>query len=143
MEGHVGIGHTRWATHGIPSNLNSHPHTNDDETISLVHNGIIENYRELKEELIQKGYHFQSETDSEVVVHLLDDYYDGDIFEAVKKVLKRIEGSYALCIVSTLEPNKVIVAKKDSPLIIGKADGAYVAASDIPALLEYTKDVYF
>ena len=143
MEGHVGIGHTRWATHGIPSNLNSHPHTNDDETISLVHNGIIENYRELKEELIQKGYHFQSETDSEVVVHLLDDYYDGDLFEAVKKVLKRIEGSYALCIVSTLEPNKVIVAKKDSPLIIGKADGAYVAASDIPALLEYTKDVYF
>ncbi len=134
MEGHVGIGHTRWATHGIPSNLNSHPHTN---------NGIIENYRELKEELIQKGYHFQSETDSEVVVHLLDDYYDGDLFEAVKKVLKRIEGSYALCIVSTLEPNKVIVAKKDSPLIIGKADGAYVAASDIPALLEYTKDVYF
>lgn len=143
MEGHVGIGHTRWATHGIPSNLNSHPHTNDVETISLVHNGIIENYRELKEELIQKGYHFQSETDSEVVVHLLDDYYDGDLFEAVKKVLKRIEGSYALCIVSTLEPNKVIVAKKDSPLIIGKADGAYVAASDIPALLEYTKDVYF
>lgn len=143
MEGHVGIGHTRWATHGIPSNLNSHPHANDDETISLVHNGIIENYRELKEELIQKGYHFQSETDSEVVVHLLDDYYDGDLFEAVKKVLKRIEGSYALCIVSTLEPNKVIVAKKDSPLIIGKADGAYVAASDIPALLEYTKDVYF
>lgn len=143
MEGHVGIGHTRWATHGIPSNLNSHPHTNDDETISLVHNGIIENYRELKEELIQKGYHFQSETDSEVVVHLLDDYCDGDLFEAVKKVLKRIEGSYALCIVSTLEPNKVIVAKKDSPLIIGKADGAYVAASDIPALLEYTKDVYF
>ena len=143
MEGHVGIGHTRWATHGIPSNLNSHPHTNDDETISLVHNGIIENYRELKEELIQKGYHFQSETDSEVVVHLLGDYYDGDLFEAVKKVLKRIEGSYALCIVSTLEPNKVIVAKKDSPLIIGKADGAYVAASDIPALLEYTKDVYF
>ena len=143
MEGHVGIGHTRWATHGIPSNLNSHPHTNDDETISLVHNGIIENYRELKEELIQKGYHFQSETDSEAVVHLLDDYYDGDLFEAVKKVLKRIEGSYALCIVSTLEPNKVIVAKKDSPLIIGKADGAYVAASDIPALLEYTKDVYF
>ncbi|MFR7590590.1 MAG: glutamine--fructose-6-phosphate transaminase (isomerizing) [Longibaculum sp.] len=143
MEGHVGIGHTRWATHGIPSNLNSHPHTNDDETISLVHNGIIENYRELKEELMKKGYHFQSETDSEVVVHLLDDYYDGDLFEAVKKVLKRIEGSYALCIVSTLEPNKVIVAKKDSPLIIGKADGAYIAASDIPALLEYTKDVYF
>lgn len=143
LEGHVGIGHTRWATHGIPSNLNSHPHTNDDETISLVHNGIIENYRELKEELIKKGYQFQSETDSEVVVHLLDEYFEGNLFEATKKVLKRIDGSYALCIVSTLEPDKIIVAKKDSPLIIGKADGAYVAASDIPALLEYTKDVYF
>lgn len=143
MEGHIGIGHTRWATHGIPSNLNSHPHSNDDETISLVHNGIIENYRQLKDELIGKGYHFQSETDSEVVVQLLDDYYDGDLFEATKKVLKRIEGSYALCIVSTLQPDRIIVAKKDSPLIIGKANDAYVAASDIPALLEYTKDVYF
>ena len=118
LEGHVGIGHTRWATHGIPSNLNSHPHTNDDETISLVHNGIIENYRELKEELIKKGYQFQSETDSEVVVHLLDEYFEGNLFEATKKVLKRIDGSYALCIVSTLEPDKIIVAKKDSPLII-------------------------
>lgn len=143
MKGNIGIGHTRWATHGVPSNLNSHPHTNEDETISLVHNGIIENYRELKEELIEKGYQFQSETDSEVVVQLLDLYDEGNIFEATKKVLKRIEGSYALCIVSTKEPDKIIVAKKDSPLIIGKADGAYVAASDIPALLEYTKDVYF
>ena len=143
IEGHIGIGHTRWATHGVPSNLNSHPHSNEDETISLVHNGIIENYRELKEELLQKGYTFQSDTDSEVVVQLLDFYYQGSLFEATKKVLKRIEGSYALCIVSTLEPNKIIVAKKDSPLIIGKAQDAYVAASDIPALLEYTKDVYF
>ena len=143
MDGHVGIGHTRWATHGVPSNLNSHPHSNDDETISLVHNGIIENYRELKEELIANGYHFQSETDSEVVVQLLDYYYEGNLFEATQKVLKRIEGSYALCIVSTLEPDKIIVAKKDSPLIIGKANQAYVAASDIPALLEYTIAVYF
>ncbi len=143
MEGHIGIGHTRWATHGVPSNLNSHPHTNDDETISLVHNGIIENYRELKLELTKKGYRFQSETDSEVVVHLLDDNYDDNLFEATKKVLKKIEGSYALCIISTREPHKIIVAKKDSPLIIGKAQDAYVATSDIPALLEYTKDVYF
>lgn len=143
MEGHIGIGHTRWATHGVPSNLNSHPHTNDDETISLVHNGIIENYRELKAELIKKGYRFQSETDSEVVVHLLDDNYDDNLFEATKKVLKKIKGSYAICIVSTREPHKIIVAKKDNPLIIGKAQDAYVATSDIPALLEYTKDVYF
>lgn len=143
VNGYVGIGHTRWATHGVPSNLNSHPHTNENETISLVHNGIIENYRELKEELIKNGYQFQSETDSEVVVQLLDYYYDGDLFEATKKVLKRIEGSYALCIISTYEPDQIIVAKKDSPLIIGQAQNAYVAASDIPALLEYTKDVYF
>jgi len=143
VNGSIGIGHTRWATHGVPSNLNSHPHSNQDETISLVHNGIIENYRDLKEELIQRGYTFQSETDSEVIVQLLDYYYQGNLFEATKKVLNRIEGSYAICILSTLEPDQIIVAKKDSPLIIGKAEDAYVAASDIPALLEYTKDVYF
>lgn len=143
VEGSIGIGHTRWATHGIPSHLNSHPHNNQDETLSLVHNGIIENYRELKDELRTFGYTFQSETDSEVVVQLLDYYYDGDLFKATKKVLKRIQGSYALCIISTQEPDKIIVAKKESPLIIGQANDAYVAASDIPALLEYTKDVYF
>lgn len=143
LHGHVGIGHTRWATHGIPSNLNSHPHTNQDETIALVHNGIIENYRELKDELIKKGYQFQSDTDSEVVVLLLDSLYEGDLLAATQKVLKQIKGSYALCILSTLEPDHIIVAKKDSPLIIGKTNDAYVAASDIPALLEYTKDVYF
>ncbi len=143
LHGHVGIGHTRWATHGIPSNLNSHPHTNQDETIALVHNGIIENYRELKDELIKKGYQFQSDTDSEVVVLLLDSLYEGDLLAATQKVLKQIKGSYALCILSTLEPDHIIVAKKDSPLIIGKTNDAYVAASDIPALLEYTKEVYF
>ncbi len=143
LKGHVGIGHTRWATHGIPSHLNSHPHTNDKNTISLVHNGIIENYRELKEELINMGYHFVSDTDSEVVVHLLDHYYEDDLLEATQKVLKRIEGSYALCILSTENPDEIIVTKKDSPLVVGKSKGAAVAASDIPALLEYTKDVYF
>ena len=143
LNGHVGIGHTRWATHGIPSNLNSHPHTNQDETIALVHNGIIENYRELKDELIKKGYQFQSDTDSEVVVMLLDSLYEGNLLEATQKVLGLIKGSYALCILSTLEPDHIIVAKKDSPLIIGETKDAYVAASDIPALLEYTKDVYF
>ncbi len=143
LKGHVGIGHTRWATHGIPSHLNSHPHTNDKNTLSLVHNGIIENYRELKEELVNKGYHFQSETDSEVVVHLLDSYYQGNLLKAVQKVLERIEGSYALCILSTRHPDEIIVTKKDSPLVIGKTKNASVAASDIPALLAYTKEVYF
>lgn len=141
--GCVGIGHTRWATHGVPSNLNSHPHTNNNDTISLVHNGIIENYRELKEELLAKGYKFHSETDSEVVVHLLDSYYNGDILTALRKVIARIEGSYALCIVSTLEPDTVYVTKKDSPLVLGKNEYASFGASDIPALLDYTKDVYF
>lgn len=145
VAGHVGIGHTRWATHGVPSNLNSHPHTNNDNTISLVHNGIIENYRELKDELISKRYQFHSETDSEVVVHLMDHYYhqEHDLLKALQKVITRIEGSYALCIVSTLDPEKVYIAKKDSPLVIGQTAEASVAASDIPAVLDYTKDVYF
>lgn len=145
VAGHVGIGHTRWATHGVPSNLNSHPHTNNDNTISLVHNGIIENYRELKDELISKRYQFHSETDSEVVVHLMDHYYhqEHDLLKALQRVITRIEGSYALCIVSTLDPEKVYIAKKDSPLVIGQTAEASVAASDIPAVLDYTKDVYF
>ena len=143
LKGKVGIGHTRWATHGIPSHLNSHPHTNNDNTISLVHNGIIENYRELKADLIDKGYVFQSETDSEVVVHLIDSLYEDDLFEAVRKTIGLLEGSYALCIVSTLHPDEIIVTKKDSPLVIGKNEDASFAASDIPALLSYTKDVYF
>lgn len=141
--GHVGIGHTRWATHGVPSNLNSHPHTNNDNTISIVHNGIIENYRELKDFLISKGYQFNSETDSEVIVHLLDYYYQDSVFESLKKVIKDIDGSYALCIVSTLEPENIYITKKDSPIVIGKTKNACFAASDIPAILDYTKDVYF
>lgn len=143
VTGHVGIGHTRWATHGVPSNLNSHPHTNMKETLSLVHNGIIENYRELKDLLMRKGYYFQSETDSEVVVQLLDYYYEGDLLAALQKVLDRIEGSYALCIISTEHPDEIIVTRKDSPLVVGEAKDGIVAASDIPALLAYTKDVYF
>ena len=143
LTGHIGIGHTRWATHGIPSNLNSHPHTNKDETIAIVHNGIIENYRELKAFLLDKGYTFQSETDSEVVVHLLDYYYEDNLLQALQKVIQQLEGSYALCVVSTHEPEKVILTKKDSPLVIGQAKDSTLGASDIPALLDYTKDVYF
>lgn len=145
MSGHIGIGHTRWATHGVPSNLNSHPHNNADNTLSIVHNGIIENYRELKDILIDKGYQFASDTDSEVVVQCLDYFYKqgGDLLDAVHKVLNCIDGSYALCIIATHEPDKIIVARKDSPLVVGKTKDGYVAASDTPALLAYTKDVYF
>lgn len=137
----TGIGHTRWATHGIPSELNSHPHMNENQTISIVHNGIIENYQEIKDELIKKGYTFISQTDSEVIVHLIDFYNQGDIFEAVKKTLKRLQGSYALCIVSSFYPNQVIVAKKESPMILGQYQDGTFCASDIPAVLEYTRDV--
>lgn len=137
----TGIGHTRWATHGIPSELNSHPHMNENQTISIVHNGIIENYQEIKDDLIKKGYTFISQTDSEVIVHLIDFYNHGNIFEAVKKTLKRLQGSYALCIVSLFYPNQVIVAKKESPMILGQYQDGTFCASDIPAILEYTRDV--
>lgn len=143
VDGKIGIGHTRWATHGVPSNLNAHPHTNSTNTISIVHNGIIENYQELKNDLIAKGYHFNSQTDSEVVVHLLDHYYHGDMHEALKKVITLIEGSYALCVVHSDDPNIIYITKKDSPIVLGRTKTASLAGSDIPAILDYAKDVYF
>ena len=139
-----GIGHTRWATHGVPSQLNSHPHSNQKNTISLVHNGIIENYASLKETLLKKGYSFQSETDTEIVVNLLDDYYyndTNDLFEALKKTLKGLEGSFALCVVSKEFPDQIYVAKKESPMILGKNETGSFCASDAPALLAYTKRI--
>ena len=137
----TGIGHTRWATHGVPSQLNSHPHTNSSDTISIVHNGIIENYESIKAGLIEQGVQFQSQTDSEVIVHLIDQYYQGDLKEAVVKTLRYLEGSYSICVVSTEHPDEIIVAKHQSPMIIGKGNDGSYCASDIPAILEYTKDV--
>ncbi len=137
----TGIGHTRWATHGVPSNMNSHPHTNAADTISIVHNGIIENYASLKEDLIKKGYTFQSQTDSEVIVHLLDYYYSGNMMETLKKTVHHLQGSFALCVVCTEYPDMVFVAKKESPMVLGKTNTASFCASDIPALLDYTKDI--
>ncbi len=140
----AGIGHTRWATHGVPNNLNAHPHTNEDETIAIVHNGIVENYAPLKEELVGQGYHFQSETDSEIIVLLLDYYYKQteDMFDALQKTLKRLMGSWALCVVNAKEPETIYCAKKESPMVLGKsAEGAF-CASDVAAILDYTKDVY-
>ncbi len=140
----IGIGHTRWATHGVPSDENSHPHTSMDGKISIVHNGIIENYVELKEMLIDKGYQFASQTDSEVVVHLLSMYTkDMTMHEAIKKVVTVIEGSYALCIIDNSLENTIYITKKDSPIVLGCDGENTFAASDIPAILEYTKDVYF
>ena len=138
-----GIGHTRWATHGVPSNMNAHPHMNEACTISVVHNGIVENYAVLKEELIKEGYHFHSETDSEVIVQLLDYYYSKKpvMKDALIKTVKRLEGSYALCITTIFEPNTIYVAKKESPMVLGQSKEGVFCASDAPALLAYTKDI--
>lgn len=142
INGVVGIGHTRWATHGEPSDLNSHPHSNTKETISVVHNGIIENYLHLREWLTSKGYKFESETDTEVIPHLVDYYYDGNLEAAVMKAISKMEGSYAIGVVSTYEPGKLVAVRKDSPLVVGVGNGEYFIASDIPAILNYTRDVY-
>lgn len=142
VHGNAGIGHTRWATHGEPSDVNSHPHSNEDGSICVVHNGIIENYIKLREFLISKGYKFVSETDTEVIPHLLDYYYKGDLLEAVRKVLGEIRGSYAFGIITSKEPDKLIAVRKDSPLIVGLGEGENFIASDIPAILNYTRNVY-
>ena len=143
MPGLIGIGHTRWATHGAPSDVNSHPHYNSEETIAVVHNGIIENYIPLKNKLIKKGYHFVSETDTEVLAHLLDYYYKGNPLEAITKVLHRVEGSYALGILFADYPDTLYAVRKDSPLIVGKSDDGCFIASDVPAILKYTRNVYY
>ena len=141
-EGTVGIGHTRWATHGRPSDMNAHPHASEDGKFAVVHNGIIENYMPLKEELIEKGYHFKSETDTEVVAHLLADMYDGDFVGTVRRMLARVDGAYALEIICADEPDKIICTKKENPLVIGLGKGENFVASDIPAIINYTRDTY-
>lgn len=143
MPGSLGIGHTRWATHGAPSNQNAHPHYNQAETIAVVHNGIIENYLKLRKRLEKKGYQFQSDTDTEVVAHLLDYYYKGDPIEAITKIMHRVEGSYALGIIFKERPEQVYAVRKDSPLIVGHGKDGNLIASDVPAVLKYTRNVYF
>nr|WP_318741472.1 glutamine--fructose-6-phosphate transaminase (isomerizing) [uncultured Treponema sp.] len=145
VKGTLGIGHTRWATHGEPSDTNSHPHSSTDGTISIVHNGIIENYAELKAKLQAEGYVFQSQTDTEVAAQLIAKAYkeEKDIFKAVLKVLHLIEGSYALGVVCKDYPDRIICARKESPLIIGLGKGENFIASDVPAILEHTRDVYY
>ncbi|CUN81770.1 glutamine--fructose-6-phosphate transaminase (isomerizing) [Sarcina ventriculi] len=143
LTGNIGIGHTRWATHGEPSDINSHPHSNETITISVVHNGIIENYAQLKQWLKNKGYKFSSETDTEVIPNLLDYYYAGDLLDAVIKVTSKLEGSYAIGVMCNNEPDKVVAVRKDSPLIVGVGKDEYFIASDIPAILNYTRDVYY
>lgn len=142
MNSVVGIGHTRWATHGAPSDVNAHPHTNETQTIAVIHNGIIENYMEIKEWLIQdKHVVFKSETDSEVIAHLVDYYYEGDLLDAVYKAVDRMTGAYAIGVIAKAEPNRLVAVRKDSPLIVGLGENENFIASDIPALLKYTRNM--
>ncbi|AUS96776.1 glutamine--fructose-6-phosphate transaminase (isomerizing) [Clostridium thermosuccinogenes] len=142
LEGKVGIGHTRWATHGEPNDVNSHPHISNSGKIAVVHNGIIENYIKLKEFLQSKGYNFESDTDTEVVAHLVDYNYKGDLKEAVMSTISELEGSYALGVICSDCPDMFLAARKDSPLIVGLGRGENFIASDIPAILEHTRDIY-
>ena len=139
----VGIGHTRWATHGAPSDLNAHPHANADNSIAIVHNGIIENYQEIKEWLIRDyGVKFKSETDSEVIAHLIGIYYDGDLLQAVNRAVEQMRGAYAVAAIAAAEPDKIVAVRKDAPLVAGIGKGFNFIASDIPALLKYVREVY-
>ena len=146
VKGCCGIGHTRWATHGEPSALNAHPHASDDNNVIAVHNGIIENYQELKEKMTKAGYTFKSQTDTEVAVKLIDYYYkkynQGPI-DSICRAMYRIRGSYALCVMFSDYPEEIYTARKDSPMIIGVADGESYVASDVPAILKYTRNVYY
>jgi len=139
----VGIGHTRWATHGIPSSTNAHPHADCSGSFAVVHNGIIENFQALKDELTSKGHIFSSETDTEVLAHLCEDCYNGDLERAVREALLRVDGSYAIAVISDNEPDVIVAARKDSPLIVGLGDGENFLASDIPAIRKYTNKVIY
>lgn len=141
-DGTIGIGHTRWATHGEPSDVNSHPHQTSKGDITVVHNGIIENYNELTKWLKSEGYEFKSATDTEVIPNLIHYYYNGNLFEAVVKATEKLEGSYALGVVCGQEPDKIVAVRKDSPLIVGIGENESFIASDIPAVLNYTRDIY-
>lgn len=143
FDSNVGIGHTRWATHGAPSDVNAHPHSNMDNSIAVVHNGIIENYLELKEWLINDyGIVFKSETDTEVIAHLIGVFYDGDLKDAVYKAVEKMRGAYAIGVISSNEPDKIVAVRKDAPLIAGIGEGCNFIASDIPALLKYVRKIY-
>ena len=145
VQGHIGIGHTRWATHGEPSEMNSHPHTNESGSVAVVHNGIIENYAVLKAWLQNQGVVFRSQTDTEVIAHLINYFYEetGEIFKAILMTLQKLEGSYALGVICKDFPDRIIAARKESPLIVGLGQGENFIASDVPAILEHTRDVYF
>jgi glucosamine--fructose-6-phosphate aminotransferase (isomerizing) len=143
MFSNIGIGHTRWATHGEPSEINAHPHINSNSSIAVIHNGIVENYMKIKRWLKEScNINFVSETDTEVIAHLVDHFYDGDLLEAVNKAVSKMEGSYAIAVICKDEPDKIVAVRKDSPLIVGIGEGENFLASDIPAILKYTRKIY-
>jgi len=143
LPGHTGIGHTRWATHGLPNEENAHPHTDCSGKIALVHNGIIENHRELRQELTQAGHIFRSQTDTEVLVHLVEQHYRGDLAQAVREALKEAKGAFAIAVIHADHPQEVVVAREGSPLVVGVRDGEGYVASDAPAMLPYTRELCF
>ena len=145
VNGTCGIGHTRWATHGEPSEVNAHPHYSEGHSVVVVHNGIIENYLELKEKLVKSGYSFESQTDTEVVTKLIDYYYKktGEPLTAIARTMLRVRGSYALGVMFSEQPDKLYAVRKDSPLIVGKSEKGYLIASDVPAILSHTRKVYY
>ncbi|NLG11281.1 MAG: glutamine--fructose-6-phosphate transaminase (isomerizing) [Coriobacteriaceae bacterium] len=143
LNGNCGIGHTRWATHGVPSEANAHPHRDCSGRIAVVHNGIIENYAQLRAELIAKGHDFQSQTDTEVVAHLVEEFYSGDLIEAVRATVAQLTGSFALAVLHAEHPDTIIVTRNDSPLVLGSYEGGALVASDVPAIIEYTRDVIY
>jgi len=140
---HLGIGHTRWATHGSPTETNAHPQTSRNGKIAIIHNGVIENYSELRKALQMKGYSFKSETDTEILAVLIEDFYEGDLERAVIQALNRVEGTYGLAAVHLLEPDRIVIARKGSPLVVGVGNGEYIIASDLAAMVEHTRDVIF
>jgi glucosamine--fructose-6-phosphate aminotransferase (isomerizing) len=146
LNGTIGIGHTRWATHGAPSDKNSHPHTSDNGKLSIIHNGIIENYATIKEELLSRGHTFRSDTDTEVLIHLIEEIYKSepnDLFEAVRLALKEVNGAYAIVVMDEDQPDQLIAARKGSPMVIGVGEGEYFIASDATPIVEYTKNVIY
>ncbi len=143
LKGTIGIGHTRWATHGEPNQINAHPHTDDKGNIALIHNGIIENYAVLKQALKKKGHTFRSETDTEIIAHLIDELYDGNFEEAFRNALRELEGTYGLAVITKYEPDKIFVARKGSPIVIGMGTDEYFVGSDVSPLVQHTRDVFY
>ena len=143
LKGNIGIGHTRWATHGSVTQINAHPQISPNKKIAVIHNGIIENYKKIKENLEKKGHKFRSQTDTEVIAHLIEKYYKGNLEDAVFTALQKIQGSYAIVVISEDEPDKLVGARKESPLVIGVGDNENFIASDIPAVLKYTNRVMY